>query len=128
VEVRVLSATSKKATESDSVAFLFFQIRRILMRGLLILFAIGGAAATVFFGYFTFVDFVLLRQSYAAFERLTPQTSLSAILLAEARQNVYCINVFADGTWALLSALISVVGIHGLVGTANPTSQSDAEL
>jgi hypothetical protein len=84
------------------------------MRWLLIIITIGGIAGVLFFAYWTFIDFAHLQKAYAQFARLTPQSSVQTILLAEARQNIHRINVFADGTWTMMCALIAAIGVHGL--------------
>jgi hypothetical protein len=76
-----------------------------------------GLAGVAFFGYFTLQDWAALQKNYAHFAQLTPQSPTSAILLADARQNMHRINVFADGTWALLCAIIAAIGVHGLAVT-----------
>lgn len=84
------------------------------MRILFYLFIALGVAGVLLFGYYTFVDFALLRGAYAHLLKLTPASSTQAILLAEARQNAHRINVFADGTWTLLSAILAALGLNGL--------------
>jgi hypothetical protein len=76
-----------------------------------------GLAGVAFFGYFALQDWAALQKNYAQFARLTPQSSVGAILLADARQNIHRINVFADGTWTLLCAIIAAIGVHGLAAT-----------
>ena len=39
---------------------------------------------------------------------------MSVLFVAEARQNIHRINVFADVVWALLGAIVAAIGIHGL--------------
>ena len=79
-----------------------------------------GVAGVLLFGYYTFVDFALLRGAYAHLLKLTPASSVQAILLAEAQQNAHRINVFADGTWTLLSAILIGVGLNGLAFLKRP--------
>ncbi len=73
-----------------------------------------GLGGVLLFGYYTVVDFALLRGAYAHLLKLTPSSSVQTILLAEAQQNAHRINVFADGTWTLLSAILVVLGLNGL--------------
>jgi hypothetical protein len=73
-----------------------------------------GLSGVVLFGYYTLVDFALLREAYAHLLKLTPSSSVQTILLAEARQNAHRINVFADGTWTILSAILVAISLHGL--------------
>lgn len=88
----------------------------------LLLITWGGLAGTLFFAYWTMVDFAHLQKAYGQFAALTPQSSVQQILLAEARQNTHRINVFADGTWTLLCAIITVIGVHGLAYQKSKTS------
>lgn len=84
---------------------------KILLAG--IVFA--GLCGVVFFGYYTLQDFALLRRAFAALEALIAHDAdMKAIFIAEARQNAHRINVFADATWALLCAILAVIGLHGL--------------
>jgi hypothetical protein len=76
-----------------------------------------GVSGVVFFGYFTLQDWAALQKNYASIARLTAQPPTGAILLADARQNMHRINVFADGTWTLLCAIIAAIGVHGLAVT-----------
>jgi hypothetical protein len=39
---------------------------------------------------------------------------VASIMAADATQNIHRINLFAEGVWALQSALIAAVGIHGV--------------
>jgi hypothetical protein len=84
------------------------------MKTLLVIVVLLGIFGVFFFGYFALQDWTLLRGAYAHLLKLTPSSSVSQILLAEAQQNAHRINVFADATWALLSAIFAAIGIHGL--------------
>ena len=67
---------------------------------LLVFLIVPGIFGVVLFGYYALVDYAALRAAYANFERVTkgPHT-MSQLFVAEARQNIHRINVFADGTW-----------------------------
>lgn len=54
---------------------------------------------------------MLLRRNFATFEKAASGRDLQAVLVAEARQNIHRINVFADGSWALLCLLLLGMGI-----------------
>jgi hypothetical protein len=41
---------------------------------------------------------------------------LFCVLVAEARQNAHRVCLAAEGAWALLSALIAAISLHGLFG------------
>lgn len=84
------------------------------MRVIFTLIIALGVAGVLLFGYYTLMEFALLRVAYAHLLKLSPSSPVQAILLAEASQNAHRINVFADGTWALLSAILAAVGLNGL--------------
>ncbi len=42
------------------------------------------------------------------------RTDLFALFAANAQQMIHRINVFADGVWTLLSAILAAIGIHGI--------------
>lgn len=84
---------------------------KIALSGIVLL-GIGGA---IFFGYYTLQDYAQLQRAYATLDMLIARNAdMKALFIAESRQNIHRINVFADGTWAMLSALIAVIGLHGL--------------
>jgi hypothetical protein len=57
----------------------------------------------------------VLQKAYTNFARAAGTSSnMSALSVAEARQNLHRINLFADVVWALLNAIIAAIGIHGL--------------
>ena len=90
------------------------------MRFAFYLLVVMGVAGVLLFGYYTFVDFALLRGAYAQLLKLTPASPVQAILLVEAQQNAHRINVFADGTWTLLSAILVAVSLNGLAVLKRP--------
>ena len=74
-----------------------------------------GVFEVFFFGYYTRHDYILLQRAYATLENLIARDAdMKTIFIAEARQNVYRINVFADGTWTMLSAILAAIGLGGL--------------
>ncbi len=67
------------------------------------------------FGYYALVDWDALQKAYSYFEKVTQQqASLETLFIAEAQQNIHRINLFADGVWALLSAMLASIGLHGI--------------
>ena len=74
---------------------------------------ISGLLFCAVCAYYSLVDWVLLRRAYAAFS-ISQNGDLKAVILADARQNIHRINVFADVVWALLSAILSVISATGL--------------
>ena len=73
-----------------------------------------GVLGFVIFGVYAVIDYAALMQAYGEFARAARGGDSTAIFVANASQNIHRINVFAEGVWSLLSALIAAVGIHGL--------------
>lgn len=70
----------------------------------------------VVFGFYTLVDWAALDQAYGAWDNAVQQSADLNTLFAQATyQNIHRINVFAEGVWFLLSAIVVAIGIHGLV-------------
>ena len=84
------------------------------MRSVFYFLTAFGVAGVLVSGYYTFVDFALLRGAYAHLLKLTPSSSIQQILLAQAQENAHRINVFADGTWTLLCFILIAVSLNGL--------------
>ncbi len=82
---------------------------------LLFLLVLPGVAGMVVFGFYALIDWAELDQAYLAFEQAIQATADLNTLFAEAtKQNNHRINVFAEGTWFLLSAIVAAIGIHGI--------------
>ena len=82
---------------------------------LLILLVVPGVAGFIFCMYYAFIDWALLQKTFTNFTHLASgPADMKTIFVAEAQQNIHRINVFADVVWALLSAIIAAIGIHGL--------------
>lgn len=82
---------------------------------LLWVIVIPGAVATTVFALFAWKDWVALQAAYQHFEEVvqsSPDTPL--LFIAEAKQNIHRINLFAEGVWALLAAIYMAVGLTGL--------------
>ena len=86
----------------------------------LIVFAIlPGALGVAVFGLYALIDWGALEFAYRHYEtiamaqRNAPAVS-AALFVAEADQNIHRVNLFADGVWTLLSALLAALGLHGL--------------
>jgi hypothetical protein len=89
----------------------------MLMRqvALLVLVVLPGIAVVVICVYYALQDWAVLKASYTQYEKLVlAGADLRALFVAEARQNVFRINLFAEGVWALLGAILAAIGIHGL--------------
>jgi hypothetical protein len=67
--------------------------------------------------YYFGTDYSALVQSETYIVKLVeqPSTDEKRLRLAYHRALAHRINVFADGTWGLLGAVIAGIGIHGLV-------------
>ncbi|NER78257.1 MAG: hypothetical protein F6K42_01515 [Leptolyngbya sp. SIO1D8] len=76
---------------------------------LFVIVALGSAGVIVFFYYFL-VDGAALNNAYVEFSTLTQSPSeLTTLFAAEAYQNIHRINFFAEGVWALQSAIFTAV-------------------
>ena len=81
---------------------------------LLLLTVVPGVAGVVIFGYFALKDWDSLQIAYREYARVIVESSdISALFVAEAQQNIHRINLFADGTWTLLTSILAAIGIHG---------------
>ena len=62
--------------------------------------------------YFALLDWAALQKAYTNFERLAGTSAgMNALFVAEAKQNIHRINLFADVVWALLGAIVAAIGI-----------------
>ena len=78
----------------------------------------GGTSAAVF-GSCALGDWAALQTAYARFEEVARASpTLPALYLAESRQNVHRLNLFAEGVWTLLAAILAGIGPHGLCAPA----------
>lgn len=85
----------------------------MITRAFLIFGVVSGLIFCGICAYYALIDWRELRRAYAAFS-LAQNGDLKAVFIAEARQNIHRINVFADVVWALLSAILSVASATGL--------------
>jgi hypothetical protein len=82
---------------------------------LLLTVTLAGALAVLVSGYFLRQDWAALSRAYAHFERLAASgADLRSLFVAEARQNVFRLNRFAEGVGVLLGAILAAIGPHGL--------------
>lgn len=82
---------------------------------LLLLTVLPGVAGIIVFGYYALVDWNALQQAYGQFEAaVQARGSLETLFAREAQQNIHRINLFAEGVWTLLSAIVAAIGIHGI--------------
>ena len=88
------------------------QMKRILLA---ITAVIPGIAGVAIFGYFSLVDWAQLQISYEAFAAsVRDSADLTTLFATEATQNIHRINLFADGVWTLLSAILAAIGLHSM--------------
>ncbi|MGR3274654.1 hypothetical protein ACSYAD_06025 [Acaryochloris marina NIES-2412] len=81
---------------------------------LFLLVIIPGVAGVVIFGNAALTDWEQLRIDYRAYEEVLRSTNdLPTLFKAEAAQNIQRINLFADGVWTLLSAILAAIGLQG---------------
>lgn len=87
-----------------------------LRQGLLfVLLMVPGVFCFLFCMFYALQDWVALQAAYANFARVADTSGdLSILFVAEAKQNIHRINLFADVVWALLGAIVAAIGIHGI--------------
>lgn len=74
-----------------------------------------GLLAVLVSGYYLLRDWAALNAAYARFEQLIMSAAdQRSLFIAEARQNAFRINCFADGVGVLLGAILAAIGIQGL--------------
>ncbi|MEM1278894.1 MAG: hypothetical protein AAGG53_02475 [Cyanobacteria bacterium P01_H01_bin.152] len=82
---------------------------------LLSLLVLPGVAGMAVFGFYTLIDWAELDQAYLEFEKsIQASADLNTLLAQATKQNAHRINVFAEGVWFLLCAIVVAIGIHGL--------------
>jgi len=82
---------------------------------LVLLLVAPGLTIMVGCGYYLLVDLGALQTSYHHLENLVAQNAeLRQLFIADAQQNAHRTNMFAEGVWFLLGALLAGLGVHGL--------------
>lgn len=81
---------------------------------LLLLVVLPGVAAVAVSGHYLFQDWGALISAFARLERATAGGDLHAVVVAQAYDNVYRTNCFADGVGVMLGAILAAIGIHGM--------------
>lgn len=93
-----------------------------LLLALLIVFP--GVAGVIGFSYFALIDWNTLQTAYQVFaDAVQASSSLEKLFVAEAQQNIHRINLFADGVWTLLSAILAAIGLHGIANLPHRRSR-----
>jgi hypothetical protein len=82
---------------------------------LFLLLIVPGVFCFAYCLYYALLDWAALQKAYTHFEHVAgTSSSMSSLFVAEARQNIHRVNLFAEVVWALLGAIIAALGIHGL--------------
>jgi hypothetical protein len=75
-----------------------------------------GVLGITIFGFFALADWDALQKAYQNYAAvIASAASLEKIFVAEAQQNIHRINLFAEGVWTLLSAILAAIGLHGIL-------------
>lgn len=82
---------------------------------LAILLVIPGVVGAVIFGFYALIDWAALQEAYQQFDLAQQQSADMNVLFVRAtQQNIHRINLFAEGVWFLLSAIVAAIGLHGI--------------
>jgi hypothetical protein len=74
---------------------------------------IPGIMGVTIFGHFALQDWKQLQQAYAIYRQVsTTSSDMLVFLNADAGQMIQRINLFADGTRTLLSAILAAIGFQ----------------
>ena len=85
------------------------------MRRVFWLPVIAGLVGVAVFGFWAWKDWGAFQEAYRVFEdEARKPDNIEKIFVAEARQNMHRINLFAEGVWTLLCAILATVGALGL--------------
>jgi predicted PurR-regulated permease PerM len=84
-----------------------------MTRALLTFGLVSGLVLAAVCAYYSLIDWRELRRAYHVFST-SQNADLKTVFLADARQNIHRVNVFADVVWALLSAILAVISATGL--------------
>ncbi len=92
---------------------------RLIPLFIIVFFGISG---TITFGYYSLIDWDVLQKDYLNFFNIAQNSpELTALFFAEAQQNIHRINLFAEGVWTLLSAILAAIGLHGIFASSKRT-------
>lgn len=87
-------------------------IKRLI---LLLLLIVPGVMVTAVCIHYALLDWNQLQPSYNKFQwQVGIGAGMRDLFITEAAQNIHRLNLFADGVWALLGAILAGIGIHGL--------------
>jgi hypothetical protein len=81
---------------------------------LIVLMIMPGIAGVAIFGHYALQDWGQLQRDYAQMKQVVAASSdMPTLFKANAAQMTQRINLFADGTWTLLSGILAAIGLHG---------------
>lgn len=87
-------------------------IRRVI---LLLFLVVPGIMVTAISIHFALLDWSQLQTAYNEFHKqVMIGAGMRDLFVAEAAQNIHRLNLFAEGVWALLGAILAGIGIYGL--------------
>ena len=89
----------------------------------LLIVVLAGLIGVAVFGWAALKDWSALRAAYLQFDTVAQSsTDMPTLFVAEAKQNIHRINLFADGVWTLLAAILAAIGLHGVCLMPAPAS------
>ena len=81
----------------------------------LLILLIAGLLAVGVFGWFAVQDWGALGAAYRGYRAVAASNpSMQALFAAHAQQDIHRTNLFAEGVWAMLGAILAGIGVHGL--------------
>lgn len=81
---------------------------------LALLLLLPGLAAVAAFGGIALLDWRQLQLDYRHYQTVAASgADLRTLFAAWAAQDIHRTNLFADGVWTLLGALLAGLGVHG---------------
>ena len=82
---------------------------------LVLLLILPGLMAVGVFGWFAVQDWGALQEAYRHYRAVAASDpSMQALFAAHAQQDIRRTNLFAEGVWAMLGAILVGIGVHGL--------------
>ena len=86
-------------------------IRRL---ALIMLLVVPGLIGVAIFGYFALQDWAHLQAAYCRYAAVARSSDLRTLTVAFNAQSIHRTNLFAEGVWTLLTAILAGIGVHGL--------------
>jgi hypothetical protein len=87
----------------------------MLKRILLMLITLIGFIGVIIFGYNSLIDWNALQLAYKNFIDVSQNSpELTTLFVAQTKQQIHRINLFAEGVWTMQSAILSSIGVHGI--------------